>query len=224
MLWGLKVVRLNPNKSVSKLLGVWTFLLFLILKGAFAKPAYALSTLDTCATQPACRAALGSELAPAIATPTAEGVATTITSTTAAGATTTTEAAAGVAVVGDMRLSGIAAYYLWSRGVNGQAQEKARQKYCAAYPNDDVCTGAIGTEYKFPECSAAGFKWYQLVDPEPYRYFGPYQTKSCVIPIHKMLATDRAAKIKSHPVTEATTDGLKRSIRCPTACLNSSKS
>lgn len=61
--------------------------------------------------------------------------------TTAAGATNATQAAAGVTVVGDMRLSGIAAYYLWSRGVNEQAQEIARQRYCAAYPKDLVCAG-----------------------------------------------------------------------------------
>lgn len=129
------------RKPVSKSLGIWTFLLFFILKGAFPKPAYAfLSSLDACAAQPECAAAISSEVAPAVATPTASGVATTITSTTAAGATTASEAAAGVTVVGDMRLSGIAAYYLWSRGVNGQAQEIARQRYCAAYSNDEVCS------------------------------------------------------------------------------------
>lgn len=141
----LILITVKVRKPVSKLLGIGTFLLLLILKGAFPKAAYAfvpspgMSTLDTCAAQPACRAALGSELAPAIATPTAEGVASTITASTATGVSTTTQAAAGVAVVGDMRLSGIAAYYLWSRGVNGQAQEIARQRYCAAYPKDVVC-------------------------------------------------------------------------------------
>ena len=135
----------SSRKSGSKLLGIWTFLLFFILKGASPKPAFAfVSSLDACAAQPECAAAISSEVAPAVATPTASGVATTITSTTAAGASTTTQAAAGVVVVGDMRLSGIAAYYLWSQGVNGQAQEKARQRYCAAYPTDEVCTPFTG--------------------------------------------------------------------------------
>ncbi len=132
----------SSRKSVSKLLGIWTILLFFILKGAFPKAAYAfVSSLDACAAQPECAAAISSEVAPAMATPTAEGVATTITSTTATGVSTTTQAAASVAVVGDMRLSGIAAYYLWSRGVNGQAQERAKQRYCAAYPSSVTFRG-----------------------------------------------------------------------------------
>lgn len=52
----------SSRKSGSKLLGIWTFILFLILKGAFPKPALALSTVGTCAAQPECAAALGSEL------------------------------------------------------------------------------------------------------------------------------------------------------------------
>lgn len=58
------------QKSRSKLLGFWTFFLLLILKGAFSKPAAALSTLHACAAQPACRTANGSELAPSVTAPT----------------------------------------------------------------------------------------------------------------------------------------------------------
>ena len=50
----------KSQKSRSRLLGFWTFFLLLILKGAFAKAAAALSTLDSCAAQPRCRAANGS--------------------------------------------------------------------------------------------------------------------------------------------------------------------
>jgi hypothetical protein len=140
------LVRVKTGESVSKLLGILSFLLLLILKGVFPKAALAFtgSSLDSCALQPECVAAVGSELAPVIATPTAEGVSATITATTAAGTSTTTQAAAGVTVVGDMRLSGIAAYYLWKQAQNGQAQERARERYCAAYSNDYVCTPFTG--------------------------------------------------------------------------------
>ena len=94
----------SSRKSVSKLLGIWTFILFFILKGAFPKPAFAfVSSLDACAAHPECAAAISYQVAPAVATPTAEGVASTITASTATGVSTTTQAAAGVAVVGDMR-------------------------------------------------------------------------------------------------------------------------
>jgi hypothetical protein len=138
------------RKSVSKLLGVWTFLLFLILKGAFAKPAYALSTLDTCAAQPASRAALGSELAPAVTAPTGAGWgASTLSTTTATGTTSTyVKAVAGVAVVTAGVLAteptandtNIAKWHYWNQATNSRAQVLAKQRYCAAYPKDDVCT------------------------------------------------------------------------------------
>ncbi|WP_375509373.1 hypothetical protein [uncultured Nostoc sp.] len=59
-------MRLTTNKSISRLVGIWTFLLLLIFKGVFPKPAYAfLSSLDACAANPECAAAIGSELSPA---------------------------------------------------------------------------------------------------------------------------------------------------------------
>jgi hypothetical protein len=60
----LKIVRLTGNKSVFKLVGIWTFLLLLIFKGILPQPVYALlSSQDACAVQPEC-VATGSELAP----------------------------------------------------------------------------------------------------------------------------------------------------------------
>lgn len=91
----------TSRKSVSKLLGIGTFLLFFILKGAFPKPAIALSTLDTCAAQPECAAAISPEVAPAVTAPTGAGWgASTLSTTTATGTTSTyVKAVAGVAVV-----------------------------------------------------------------------------------------------------------------------------
>lgn len=135
-------MRLTINKSVPKSVRIWTFLLLLIFQGILPKPAYAfLSSLDACAANPECIAVLGSEVAPAVAAPTSAGAgASTISTTTAAGATTSSvQATAGATVVGDMRVPGLVAYYIWNQAQNEQAQNKAKEKYCAANPNVDVC-------------------------------------------------------------------------------------
>lgn len=135
-------MRLRINKSVSKPVEIWTFLLLFILKGVFPEPAYGLlSSLDACAVQPECAEAIGLEISPAIVAPTSAGVGvSTITTTTAAGATTSSvQTVAGATVVGDMRLPGVAAFYIWNQAQNEQAQNKAKEKYCAANPSVDVC-------------------------------------------------------------------------------------
>jgi hypothetical protein len=59
-------VQLTINKSISRLVVIWTFVLFLIFKGFLLKPAYALLlSIDACAVQPEC-GAIGSELAPTV--------------------------------------------------------------------------------------------------------------------------------------------------------------
>lgn len=131
-------MRVKTVKSIF-LLGFWTFLL-LFLKESFPKAAYASS----CTVSLACAEVLayeaGSALAPAVAAPTAAGSASTISVTTATGVTTT-EAAAGVAVVGDMRLTGLAAYYVWDRFQNERAQNKAKEKYCQSQADNVACGG-----------------------------------------------------------------------------------
>ncbi|MDZ8184064.1 MAG: hypothetical protein RMX96_04275 [Nostoc sp. ChiSLP02] len=83
-------MRIKTKKSVSRLVGIWTFLVLLIFKGIFPQPAYAfLSSLDACAANPECAAVVGSEVAPAVAAPSSAGVgASTLSTTTAAGTTT----------------------------------------------------------------------------------------------------------------------------------------
>lgn len=176
---GLILISVSPRKPISKLLGIWTILLFFILKGAFPKPAYAfVSSLDACAAKPECAAAISSELAPAIAAPTAEGVSATIGATTATGATTT-QVAAGVAVVGDMRLSGVVAYYIWKSAQNQQAQEKARQRYCTAYPQDSVCGSLEVFTYYNPgrtigKKNVIGPVSLYIPVPDKFGTYGPY--------------------------------------------------
>ncbi|MEH2312819.1 MAG: papain fold toxin domain-containing protein [Nostoc sp.] len=135
------------NKFVFKSVGIWTFLLLLIFKGILPQPAYALlSSLDACAVKPECAEAIGLELSSTIAAPTAEAAGTTaISTTTATGATTSSvEAVAGTTVVGDMRLPGVAAYYIWNRGQNQKAQEKAKEKYCESHADIVACGGKGG--------------------------------------------------------------------------------
>ncbi|WP_334781288.1 hypothetical protein [Nostoc sp.] len=56
-------MRLTTNKSLFRLVGIWTFLLLLIFKGILPQPVYALLlSPDACAVQPECAAA-GLELA-----------------------------------------------------------------------------------------------------------------------------------------------------------------
>jgi hypothetical protein len=124
-------------RNVVKLLTIYIF--STVFQVISPKAAHAfISSLDACAANPKCASALGAELAPAIAAPTTQ--ATTISVTTATGATTTVESVGGVAtIVGDMRLSGVAAYYIWTQAQNQQAQDLAQKKYCTANPNDAVC-------------------------------------------------------------------------------------
>ncbi|WP_292865562.1 papain fold toxin domain-containing protein [Nostoc sp. LPT] len=148
-------MRLTINKSVSKSVGIWTFLLLFILKGVFPEPAYALSSLDACAVKPECAEAIGLELSSTIAAPTAAGSGvTTISTTTAAGATSSSvQVVSGTTVVGDMRLTGVAAYFIWNKAQNQQAQNKAKERYCFFNALDMVCglqgQSSVLYNYKF---------------------------------------------------------------------------
>ena len=143
-------MRSKTKKSVSRLVGIWTFLLLFIFKGIFPKPAYAfLSSLDACAANPECAAAVSSELAPAVSAPTGAGFGTsTLSTTTAAGATTSSvQGVASVAVVTGTGISSVVAWHYWNQSQNEQAQNKAKQKYCAANSLDLVCGGQENVLY-----------------------------------------------------------------------------
>ncbi|NEU71428.1 hypothetical protein PI95_002245 [Hassallia byssoidea VB512170] len=141
-------MRSKTKKSVSRLVGIWTFLLLFIFKGIFPKPAYAfLSSLDACAANPECAAAVSSELAPAVSAPTGAGFgASTLSTTTAAGATTSSvQGVAEISVAA--RLGTLGILYYWNQSQNEKAQEKAKEKYCAAYPTDLVCDAQANVVY-----------------------------------------------------------------------------
>lgn len=165
-------MRSKTKKSVSRLVGIWTFLLLFICKGIFPKPAYAfLSSLDACAANPECAAAVSSELAPAVSAPTGAGFgASTLSTTTAAGATTSSvQGVAEISVAA--RLGTLGILYYWNQSQNEQAQNKAREKYCAANLSDPLCVYpgsytvsvlaytqhyANPSIYSTPDCSVPG--------------------------------------------------------------------
>jgi hypothetical protein len=135
-------MRSKTKKSVSRLVGIWTFLLLFIFKGIFPKPAYAfLSSLDACAANPECAAAVSSEIAPAVSAPTGAGFgASTLSTTTAAGASTSSvQGVAEISVAA--RLGTLGILYYWNQSQNEKAQNKAKEKYCAANSLDLVCGG-----------------------------------------------------------------------------------
>ncbi|MCC5638052.1 hypothetical protein LC593_19880 [Nostoc sp. CHAB 5844] len=131
----------NTKNSASKLIGIWIFIVLLIFKSIFIKPAYAqLSTLDKCATDPECVATVGSELAPVVSAPTGVGYgASTLSTTTSIGSTSAVvNNVAGVAIV--KSAGAYAVWRYWNQAQNEQAQKKAQEKYCATYPTDsEVC-------------------------------------------------------------------------------------
>ncbi|AFY41200.1 hypothetical protein [Nostoc sp. PCC 7107] len=155
-------MQLNTKNSISKLIGIWTFIFLLVFKGIFIKPAYAqLTTLDKCATDPECIAAVGAELAPVISAPTGVGFgASTLSTTTSIGSTSAVlRTVAGVAIVGSNAVGGYAIWQHWSQGQNEQAQNKARERYCIANPYDSVC-GDIYEVYIKPYWEDEGYEYF----------------------------------------------------------------
>lgn len=138
MLSGVRLVRPKIGKTLAKFLKIWVFISIFCLK-AFPNTAYALTSMDACAAQPECAAALGSELTPTVAAPTGTGFgASTLSTTTAIGTTGASVQAVGkVAVVS--AVGGYAIWHYWNQANNEQAQNKAKERYCAANPGDLVC-------------------------------------------------------------------------------------
>ena len=136
-------MRLETKKFVSKYLRAFVFLLILF-KGGFSLKA---ASAQSCLASPACAALLAAEEGSAVAAPTGTGVsASTLTTTTANGTVTAVvRASAGVVVVGTTA-AGYSVWHYWGQAQNEQAQNKARRKYCSAYPQDSVC-GLFSTSW-----------------------------------------------------------------------------
>lgn len=172
-------MRSHFTTQKSKFFRIWTFVLLFLTANTLGKPAWGLigqSSVDKCLSQLKCVEALGSELAPAIAAPDVGGT-IAIMATTDKGKKTISEVVSGVALVEDIRLSGILGYRIWQLEQNKKAQEKAKQRYCAAYPTDVVCprklTGVpyriIGDiYYEAPRQAIVGNYWQTVFTPVVY--------------------------------------------------------
>lgn len=115
-------MRLKTRKSVSKYLGAFIFLSLLLLKEAFPNAAMALTSanaLGKCTADPPCLALIRQSSTPAVAAPIAKR-----------------NDEIGILV---LPTGTFIPLYRWSQGTTAQAQFKAKQKYCATYPSDEVC-------------------------------------------------------------------------------------
>lgn len=131
------------KKAVSKLLGIWTFFLFFLLQEAFPKAAFAFTSLNSCFKDRACAELLAGTAAAHVAVPTSagSGASNPISVIGPNGvAKTSVNGVTDFAMV-VAPSPGYVIFQYWDRVTNGQAQNKAREKYCAAYPNDfQVCS------------------------------------------------------------------------------------
>lgn len=163
-------MRLKVWKSLSKFWRLYIFLLSLQVASPNSA-AYALTSLQECAKSPDCAELEGVALKSAVTAPTSAGEATTVTTSTGAEIT----AAGRAVIVGTGAAVGVATWYFWSQPLNDEAQALARQKYCAANPNDAVCLPPFtgGQELFTPyyvtvEINLDGSKFQ-----ETYTAFGP---------------------------------------------------
>ncbi|GAA6622625.1 papain fold toxin domain-containing protein [Scytonema sp. NUACC26] len=156
-------MRPQIRKSLAEFLKIWLFVWIFLLK-AFPNTAYAfiINSRDACAAQPACAAAIASELAPVVAAPTGTGFgASTLSTTTAIGTTAASVQAVGkVAVVVGAVGGGYAVWHYWNQGNNEQAQNKAKERYCQANPTDSVCHGfSLAGQGQYQDCYPDGLHW-----------------------------------------------------------------
>jgi len=74
----------------------------------------------------------------------------------------------------------IAKWYYWNQATNTRAQVLAKQRYCAAYPNDDVCNSEV-TFYKTPQCSPESYGYVQKQYPMPYSSIARWDYRDCYL-------------------------------------------
>lgn len=120
-------MRVKTGKAVSKYLGAFISLSLLLLKEAFPNAAMALTSanaLGKCTADPPCLALIRQSSTPAVA---------------AAVAKRNDEI--GILVVPTGTFIPL---YRWSQGTTARAQIKAKHRYCATYPGDEVCKPFTG--------------------------------------------------------------------------------
>lgn len=138
-------MRGKTRKSVSKLLGIWTFLLFLLLQEAFPKAAFAFTSLNVCARSKECLELIKSSSRSTVSAPTGAGFgATTLSTTTSSGAVKTSVQGVTNYVVKVGPTAVRVAWHYWSQAQNERVQNRAKERYCTVYPTDVACTPFTG--------------------------------------------------------------------------------
>ncbi len=138
-------MRIKVGKATSKYFRTLIFLLFFFLNEAVPNAAFAFSSLNACAKSRECLALLKESAGTAVSAPTGAGYGvTTLRTTTSTGAIKTfVNGVADFAIVVGPSAAYVSWHY-WNEAHNGQAQERAKQRYCAAYPTDVVCRPFTG--------------------------------------------------------------------------------
>jgi len=169
-------VRVKTGQASSKYLGTLIFLLLLFLNEVFPKAAFASTSLNACARSKECLELIRGSSSSAVSAPTGVGYGvTTLRTTTSSGVIKTF--VNGVAdftiVVGPS--AAYVSWHYWNEAHNGRAQDRAKQRYCAAYPTDVVCVPFTGGQSPRIHYAVS----YTLVHPDSLKgngtgyYYGP---------------------------------------------------
>ncbi|KJH69773.1 hypothetical protein [Aliterella atlantica] len=128
------------KKATSKYFRILIFLLFFFLNEAVPNAAFAFSSLNACARSRECLALIKESAGTAVSAPTGAGYGvTTLRTATSSGAIKTfVNGVADFAIVAGPTTAYLGWHY-WDEAHNGRAQDRAKQRYCAAYPTDVVC-------------------------------------------------------------------------------------
>jgi hypothetical protein len=148
-------VRAKQGIAVSRYIGAFVFLLLLV-KDFFPTAALAFTSANSCFKDTACRILLQEAFRSSVKAPldTDSGNAEPINVIDSSGvAKTSVNGFAGLAmVVGPS--PAYATFHYWDQVTNGLAQNKAREKYCTANPNDLVCVPFAGGQ-----CEGMGYEY-----------------------------------------------------------------
>ena len=133
-------MRVKTGKASSKYLGTLIFLLLLFLNEVFPKAAFASTSLNACARSKECLELIRGSSSSAVSAPTGVGYGvTTLRTTTSSGVIKTfVNGVADFAIVVGPSAAYVSWHY-WNEAHNGQAQNRARDKYCTSKLDDPVC-------------------------------------------------------------------------------------
>lgn len=111
----------------------------------FKSAAFAFTSLNACARSKECLELIKDSSSSAVSAPTGAGFGSlTLSTTTSSGAVRTlVKGVTDFAIVTGPTAVYVGWHY-WDEAHNGQAQNRARELYCAAHPSDKVCVPFTG--------------------------------------------------------------------------------